>query len=173
MTIVLLILLAVVLGLVILALGKPDTFRIERSAEYNATPEALYARIADFRQWEDWSPWAKLDPACKNTYSGSASGLGAVFAWDGNKKVGAGRMEITACDPPRRVLIKLEFLRPFATTNTTEFLVEGNGSVTRVNWAMSGENKFVSKLFCVFMDMDKMVGKDFEKGLASLRTLVE
>ncbi len=173
MTIVLLILLAVVLGLVILALGKPDTFRIERSAEYKAAPEALYARIADFRQWEDWSPWAKLDPTCKNTYSGSPSGLGAVFAWDGNKKVGAGRMEITACEPARRVVINLEFLRPFATTNTCEFLLENVGTGTRVTWVMSGHNKFVSKLFCVFMDMDKMVGKDFEKGLASLRTLVE
>jgi hypothetical protein len=173
MTIFLLILLALVLGLVILALGKPNTFRIERSAEYTAAPEALYARIADFRQWEDWSPWAKLDPACKNTYSGSPSGLGAVFAWDGNKKVGVGRMEITACDPPQRVVIRLDFLRPFATTNTCEFRVESTGSGSRLTWAMSGENKFVSKLFCVFMDMDKMVGRDFEKGLASLRELVE
>lgn len=173
MTTFLLILLALVLAILLLAMGKPATFRIERTAVYKAGPGALQARISDFHQWEDWSPWAKLDPDCKNTYSGAPSGVGAVFAWDGNKKVGAGRMEITAEEPDRRVTIRLDFLRPFAASNTCEFILEPADGGTRLTWAMSGENTFVSRIFAVFMNMDKMVGKDFEKGLASLRTLVE
>src|SRR5262249_48571234 len=123
--------------------------------------------------WEAWSPWAKIDPEAKNTFAGAAAGTGAIFSWDGNNKVGAGRMTVTESRPSELIRINLEFLRPFKATNTTEvtFKPDGNGTVRP--WAMFGRKNFMSRAFCLFMNMDKMVGGDFEKGLASMKAVVE
>src|SRR6185295_17806428 len=125
-----------------------------------------FEQVNDFHKWDAWSPWAKLDPACKNSFDGASAGKGAIFAWDGNKKVGAGRMTITDSQPNNLIRIKLEFQRPFKATNTTEFSFKSEGNQTLVAWNMFGKNNFMSKAFGLFVNCDKMIGKDFEKGLA-------
>lgn len=160
-----------ILFLVLLA-GRPDEFKVMRSAAMAASPATVFEQVNDFHKWEAWSPWAKLDPACKNTFSGAAAGRDADFAWDGNNKVGAGRMTITDSQSPDLIRINLEFLRPFKSTNTTEFTFRPQGNQTLVTWTMSGKNNLMSKVFGLFMDCDKMVGKDFEKGLASMKAIV-
>ncbi len=168
-----LIIVVVVAGVLIVAATKPDTFRLERSASINAPPARVYALIDDFKQWRSWSPWEKLDPDLKRTYSGAASGLGAVYAWEGNNKVGQGRMEIIESVPPSRVVIKLDFIKPFKANNTAIFTLEPRGEATHVNWAMQGPNLFVSKLMSVFMNFEKMVGRQFEEGLANMKAAAE
>jgi uncharacterized protein YndB with AHSA1/START domain len=160
-------------GVLGLALTKPDTFTVQRTTRVDAPPEKIYAALNDFHRWPDWSPWEKLDPAMKRTQSGSASGKGAVYEWDGNSKVGAGRMEILDSTPARRVAIKLDFLRPFEGHTTTEFTLQPRGDSSEVVWAMTGPAPFVSKLMQVFVDMDTMIGKDFEAGLANLKAMSE
>jgi uncharacterized protein YndB with AHSA1/START domain len=172
MTILVIVAIAVV-ALLAYAATRPDTFRIERAASIKAAPDKIFGLLTDFRQWALWSPWEKLDPDLKRTHSGAPSGKGAAYAWEGNKKVGAGRMEITEVMPPSRLVIKLDFLRPFEAHNVTEFTLAAGGSETRVIWAMTGVNTFMGKLMSVFMNMDKMVGKDFEAGLANLKVVVE
>jgi len=163
----------IVLFLVIVAM-QPPTFTVERSAKMSAPPQRVFAQVNDFHNWDAWSPWAQLDPNCKNTFEGPPAGTGAKFAWDGNKKVGAGRMTITDSRPPELVQIKLEFLRPFAATNTTLFTFKPIGvNQTQTTWTMRGEKNFMSKLFCMFANMDKMVGGDFERGLAKIKSLTE
>lgn len=162
----------VVVFLVVVA-TRPDDFRVSRSAVIAAPPATVFEQVNDFHKWDDWSPWAKLDPTCKNTFDGAPAGPGAKFAWDGNNKVGAGRMTITESKSPELIRINLEFLRPFKATNTTEFSFKPNGSGTDVTWNMFGKNNFMSKAFGLFVNCDKMVGKDFEKGLASLKTVAE
>jgi hypothetical protein len=130
----------------------------------------VFTQVNDFHNWEKWSPWAKLDPTMKLTIDGEPAGVGAKYAWTGNGKVGEGRMAITDSRPNERVAIKLEFLRPFAATNTTEFAFRPEGGSTHVTWAMTGEKNFVSKACGLIMNMDKMIGRDFEKGLAQLAT---
>jgi hypothetical protein len=165
--------LIVAIFLVIVAL-QPADFRVERSATFAAPPAAAFAQVNDFHNWQAWSPWAKLDPACKYTYDGPASGVGASMAWAGNNEVGEGRMTILDSKPNELVRIKLEFLKPFAATNTAEFTFKPSGAgQTDVNWAMFGHNNFVAKGMCLFMSMDKMVGKDFEKGLAQMKAVAE
>jgi len=159
--------------LFVLIVGRPDEFKVVRSATITAPPVAVFEQVNDFHQWDNWSPWAKLDPACKNTFSGATAGKDAGFAWDGNNKVGAGRMTITESQSPELIRIHLEFLRPFKATNTTEFAFKSQGNQTQVIWTMSGRNNFMSKVFGLFMDCDTMVGKDFEKGLAQLKAGVE
>ena len=163
----------VVVVFLIVVATRPDDFRVTRSAVIAAPPAVVFAQVTDFHKWDDWSPWAKLDPACKNTFDGAPVGQGAKFAWDGNNKVGAGRMTITESRLPDLIRINLEFLRPFKATNTTEFTFKPQGSGTEVVWNMFGKNNFMSKAFGLFVNCDKMVGKDFEKGLASLKTLAE
>lgn len=153
--------------------SQPSAFAVERSASFEAPPAVVYGLLQDFHTWEGWSPWAKLDPAMKTTYGGPATGVGATYAWEGNDEVGAGKMTIADAKPNEAVGITLEFLRPFATTNRTDFLLAPAGAGTKVTWRMSGNHNFVGKAFCLFMDMDKMVGKDFEKGLAQLKPLAE
>jgi hypothetical protein len=170
---ILLALAVIVILFFVILVGRPDEFRVVRSATMNASPAAVFEQVNDFHKWEAWSPWAKLDPACKNTYSGAAAGKDAGFAWDGNNKVGAGRMTITESQPPELIRINLEFLRPFKSTNTTEFTFQLRGNQTLVTWAMSGKNNFMSKVFGLFVDCEKMVGKDFEKGLAQLKLVGE
>lgn len=158
--------------LIIVAM-RPDDFRVTRSATIAAPPAAVFEQVNDFHKWEAWSPWAKLDPACKNSYSGAAAGKDAGFAWDGNNKVGAGRMTITDSQSPGLIRINLEFLRPFKSTNTAEFTFMPQGSQTLVTWTMTGKNNFMSKAFGLFVNCDKMVGADFEKGLSSMKAIAE
>lgn len=162
-----------VVAFILLVATRPDDFRVTRATSIAAPPAAVFAQVNDFRNWDTWSPWAKLDPACKNTFDGASAGKGAIFSWDGNKKVGAGRMTVTESQPPDRVQIHLEFLRPFKSTNTTEFTFKPEGKGTLVTWNMFGKNNFMPKAFGLFVNCDNMVGKDFEKGLASLTSLVE
>lgn len=157
----------------VLLIGRPDEFKVARSATIAAPPAAVFEQVNDFHKWEAWSPWAKLDPACRNTYSGAAAGQDAGFAWDGNNKVGAGRMTITDSQPTQLIRIKLEFLRPFKSNNTTEFTFRPDGNRTEIIWTMTGKNNVMSKVFGLFVDCEKMVGKDFEKGLASIKSVVE
>ena len=161
-----------ILFFVIIA-GRPDEFTVLRSTTIAAPPAAVFEQVNDFHKWDAWSPWAKIDPACKNTFDGASAGKGAVFAWDGNKKVGAGRMAITESQPASLIRIKLEFLRPFKATNTTEFTFKAEGSGTLVTWNMFGKNNFMSKAFGLFVNCDTMVGKDFEKGLAQMKSVTE
>ncbi len=170
---ILLALAIVVILLAVLVVGQPDEFKVVRSSTITATPATVFEQVNDFHKWEAWSPWAKLDPACKNTFSGAAAGKDAGFAWDGNNKVGAGRMTITDSQSPELIRINLEFLRPFKSTNTTEFTFRPQGNQTLVTWTMTGKNNFMSKVFGLFVDCEKMVGKDFEKGLASIKAVVE
>jgi hypothetical protein len=164
--------LAVVVLLVVVAL-QPAAFRIERSATMAAPPTAVFAQVNDFHHWQAWNPWQKVDPAAQNTFSGPESGPGAAFAWQGNKDVGEGRMTILESQPSSLVKIKLEFLKPFAATNTADFTFLPAGDGTKVTWAMYGENGFLAKAIGLFMNMDKMVGEQFEKGLADMKAVVE
>ncbi len=164
---------AAVAVVLVLAAGKPDTFRIQRAASIKAPPEKIFALINDFGRWGAWSPYEKKDPAMKRSRSGPAAGKGAVYAWEGNGEVGAGRMVIADSAPPSRVTINLEFIRPLEVSNVVEFTMEPRGDSTHVTWAMHGPSPFISKIMQVFFDMDSMVGGDFEAGLASLKTLAE
>lgn len=165
----------VIIGIlfVVLLVGRPDEFQVVRTASLAAPPGAVFGLVNDFHKWEAWSPWAKLDPACKNTFSGASAGRDAGFAWDGNNKVGAGRMTITESQSPEFIRIKLEFLRPFKATNATELTFQPQGGETLVTWKMTGKNNVMSKVFGLFVDCDTMVGKDFEKGLANLKVIAE
>ena len=148
---------------------RPSTYKVERSIVVAAPAANPYARVVDFRKWEGWSPWAKLDPAMKVDHAGPESGVGAVYHWKGNDKVGEGRMTITGAVADKAVQIKLEFLKPWEQTSLTVFTFAPDPGGTRVTWSMSGQHDFVGKLFAVFMDMDGMVGPDFEKGLKALK----
>lgn len=165
-------LLLVVAFAVIVAL-RPAEFRITRNATFAAPATAIFPHINDFHQWRDWSPWEKIDPDLNRTYDGPAAGTGSKYAWVGNKQVGEGRMTITESRPSELIRINLEFLKPFAATNTTEFSFQPQGDQTLVTWTMTGRNNFMTKAFCLFMNMDKMVGRDFEKGLSQLKAVVE
>jgi len=155
------------------AATRSNTFRIERAVNIQAPPETIFPFINDFRNWSAWSPWEKMDPALKRNYAGPPSGPGAVYEWEGNKKVGKGRMEITDAPAPSRIAIKLDFLRPFEAHNVAEFTLASRGATTDVTWAMHGPSLFIGKVMGVFVDMDRMVGKDFETGLANLKAVAE
>ncbi|WP_420125007.1 SRPBCC family protein [Longimicrobium sp.] len=163
---------AAVAGVLGVAARRPDTFRMHRSAVIDAPPERIHPLISDFRKWADWSPYEKLDPEMKKTYSGAATGRGAVYAWEGNKKAGAGRMEMTETSP-QRIAINLEFTRPFKASNVTTFTLQPHGAGTEVTWAMEGPNPFINKVMGVLINLDRLVGKDFEAGLANLKTIAE
>lgn len=160
-------------GIVAFAATKPDTFRVERRLAVRAPAGALYPLIVDFHLWQTWSPYETRDPAMKRTFGGAAQGKGATYAWDGNNNVGAGQMEILDAEAPSRVRIKLDFERPFEGHNVAEFTMMPQGDATLVTWAMYGPAPFLSKLMQVFINMDTMIGKDFEAGLASLKKLTE
>jgi hypothetical protein len=156
-----------------LAFMQPDAFSAQRSTTITAPPEKIIALIDNFHSWGSWSPWEHLDPAMKRSFSGAASNKGAVYGWEGNDKVGAGRMEITDETAPSKVVIKLDFFKPFSANNMTEFTLEPKGDATTVTWKMSGPQPFVTKLMTVFASMDSMIGKDFEKGLANMKAVAE
>ncbi|HUR45808.1 MAG TPA: SRPBCC family protein [Candidatus Saccharimonadales bacterium] len=162
----------IVIFIVIVAL-QPADFRVVRSASMTAPAPAVFAQVNDFHNWDAWSPWAKLDPNMKTTFEGPPAGPGAIYSWTGDRKVGAGRMAITESKPAELVRIKLDFLKPFEASNVTEFSFKPDGNNTSVTWSMTGRNNFMAKAFCLFMNMDKMVGGDFEKGLAQMKKVVE
>jgi uncharacterized protein YndB with AHSA1/START domain len=163
----------VIAGVLVFAATKPDTFRVQRAASIKAPPEKVFALINDFNRWDAWSPWEKKDPAMKRTLGAARSGRGAVYAWEGNKDVGQGRMEITESVPPSRVRINLDFVKPFEAHNVVEFTLEPKGDATNVAWAMQGDTPYFAKIIHVFIDMDRMVGRDFEAGLANLKAAAE
>jgi Polyketide cyclase / dehydrase and lipid transport len=162
----------VVLFLIVVAL-QPSDFRVVRSATIFAPAPAVFAQVNDFHNWEAWSPWAKLDPALKQTHEGAPAGTGAIYSWAGNSRVGEGRMTLTESHPSDLIRIKLEFMKPFRATNVAEFSFKPEGNQTAVTWSMTGKNNFMAKAMHLFMNMDKLVGGYFEKGLAQMKSVVE
>ncbi len=167
------VLLVAVAAILVYASTRPDSFRVERSAAMNAPPEKIFPYIDGLKRWTEWSPYEGRDPGMKRVYSGAESGKGAVYEWDGNDNVGKGRMEIVDSKSPNKVVIKLDFLKPFEGHNTAELTVQPKGGQTIVTWAMYGPSTFMTKLVGTFMDMDDMIGRDFAAGLAKLKTIVE
>lgn len=167
-----LIVLVVVVFCVVVAM-QPEDFKIMRAATFDAPPAKVFEQVNDFRKWDAWSPWAKIDPTMKVTHSGAASGVGSAYAWVGNSDAGEGKMTITRSHPNDHIAIDLEFIKPFASKNVTEFTFKPNGEKTDVNWTMTGKNNFVLKAFSLVMNMDALVGGDFEKGLAQMKPVVE
>jgi uncharacterized protein YndB with AHSA1/START domain len=160
----------VILGL---ASRQPDTFRVERRVVVNAAPQKVFPYLEDPKKTFEWSPWEKKDPNVKKTYSGAAKGKGAVYEWQGNKELGAGRLEIVEVEPNRRVVMDLQFTAPMKARDVAEYVVTPVAGGSEVLWSIEGPMPFISKVMCVFMDMDKMVGAEFEKGLADLKAIVE
>lgn len=171
------------LGLLVVALGvlavvvatRPDAYHVERSARIDTPPGSVFAVVSDFKTFPEWSPWAKRDPAMKTTVSTPSAGVGATYAWEGNKEVGKGRMTFTENQPPGRVKEKLEFIEPFASVAEVTFDIKpiGGAAASSVTWSMDGKNNFMGKAFALFMDMDKVIGKDFDDGLTNLKRVVE
>jgi uncharacterized protein YndB with AHSA1/START domain len=173
MIITILIIAAGLAGLVIFVASRPAEFSIMRSGTFRAPVAAVFDRVNDLHQWQAWSPWARLDPAAENIFTGSLFGTGASMSWAGNKQVGAGRMTITETRPDSFIRLKLEFLKPFKAVNTAEFTFRPQDGQTVVTWAMSGTNHFLGKAIGLVMNCDKLVGGQFEQGLANLRVVVE
>jgi hypothetical protein len=172
MLLFLLALIAIVAIVLAYAASRPADFRITRSMRMAAPPDRILPFIDDFHEWRAWSPWESLDPAMKRTYGGAPRGVGTTYEWDGNKKAGAGRMAVVREDA-RNVEMSLDFTRPFRANNVSAFALEPDGDATRVVWTMSGTNPLMAKVFGLFMNMDQLVGNDFEKGLTSLKGLAE
>ena len=170
---ILLVLAVAAITFIVVVMLQPDEFRVERSAAMNAPASAPFAQVNDFHNWEKWSPWAKLDPAMKQTFEGAPAGVGAIYSWTGNSEVGEGRMTILESKPNELIRIKLDFIKPFESTSDTVFTFKPDGANTIVTWTMAGKNNFMAKAFHLFMNMDKLVGGDFEKGLASMKSIVE
>ena len=158
---------------VVVVAMRPAEYRVERSASVNAAPAVVFAEVNDLHKWQEFSPWAKLDPAAKNTYDGPPAGTGAVFTWAGNAKVGEGRMTITESRPSELIRIKLDFVKPFTSTADAKFTFEPKGNQTLVTWSMSGHQNFFERAMCVVMNGKKMIGGEMEKGLAQLKAVAE
>jgi hypothetical protein len=158
---------------IIVITGRPDEFTVIRAANISAPPEMIFPHVNDLHKWEAWSPWAKLDPNVKNTFSGADAGAGAAMAWVGNNKVGAGKMTIAESQPSGLIRFRLDFQKPMQATNTAEFTFRAEAGQTIVTWSMAGKSCLMSKVFGLFMDFDKMCGCQFEKGLANLKSLIE
>lgn len=166
-------LVVVIAVILIYASTRPDTFRVERSATFKSTPDKVFVQINDFHNWPAWSAWERKDANMQKTHSGAANGVGAVYAWEGNKDVGKGSMTITESIPNQKVQIKLDFISPFEGHNKADMVLQAQGDGTQVVWSMYGPMAFVPKVMGLFFDMDKMIGKDFEDSLNNLRTVVE
>ncbi len=164
-----LVIVVLIAAVLLYATTRPDSFSVQRTATIKAPPEKVFALINDFHNWPVWSPWEKLDPAMQRTHSGANAGKGAVYAWLGNSDVGEGRMEIVESASPSKVDIKLDFIKPFESSNTTLFTLQPQGDSTQVTWQMQGPAPYITKLMTVFVSMDAMIGKDFEAGLANLK----
>jgi uncharacterized protein YndB with AHSA1/START domain len=171
--IVVAVLVVAVAVVLVYAATKPDQFRVQRSTSINAPPDKIFPLINEFRKWASWSPYEHKDPTMRRTYSGTATGKGAVYEWDGNSNVGAGRIEIMDTIPPSKVMIKLDMLKPFEAHNDVVFTVEPRGETTNVTWAMAGHTPYFAKIMHVFINVDRMVGRDFEAGLASMKSVAE
>lgn len=169
---VLLALLFITIIFIVVIAGRPDEFCVTRTATIPAPAEKVFAQVNELRAWEAWSPWARRDPNAKSIYSGPASGVGAAMSWDGNRKVGAGRMTIVESRPNQIIRIKLEFLRPFKATNMAEFIFQPRDNQTIASWSMVGVNNFASKIFSLFVNCENMVGKDFDNGIANLKSAI-
>jgi hypothetical protein len=166
----------IIVALLVVIAFQPANYSVTRSASMAAPASSVFPHVNNFHKWKEWSPWAHLDPAMKETYEGPEAGTGAIYSWEGNRDVGAGRMTIVESRTNDLVRIKLEFLKPMEGINDTQFNFEGDGgsnAATRVTWTMKGTNNFMGKAFCLFMNMDKMIGGDFEKGLAHMKALAE
>jgi len=170
---ILIVLVLAVAGVLLYAATKPDTFQVQRRATIAAPPERVFALIDDFHRWGEWSPWEKLDPAMTRTFEGPASGTGAVYAWKGNKDVGQGRMEIAESTPPGRIAIKLDFIEPMESNNVTEFVLAPKDGGTEVTWTMRGPSPYLTKVMDTVVGMDRLIGKDFEAGLANMKAAAE
>jgi len=170
--IILVALTVVIAGILTLAATRPDSFRVERSAQISAPPEKILSLVNDFHQWSAWSPYEKLDPAMKRTFAGAAAGKGAVYEWEGNSKAGQGRMQIITA-APTRTAIQLDFIKPFRAHNIAAFTAQPLGDATRVTWSMEGPSPFITKVLGLFVNMDRMIGGDFETGLANLKAAAE
>ena len=166
-------LLIIVVVLAIVIATRPATYRVERSTTITAPSDVVYANLVDFHRWGSWSPWEKLDPQMTRSYSGADSGVGAQYAWTGNDKVGEGRMTITEAALDQLVAIRLEFLKPWKSTSTAHFTLATEGDHTKVTWSMDGTHDSMGKAMSLVMNMDKMIGGDFEKGLANLKSVSE
>jgi Polyketide cyclase / dehydrase and lipid transport len=163
----------IALILIVVVAGQPGDFVVSRRIKIRAPAEQIFPHVNELRNWEPWNPWGKLDPNCHMTYSGPPAGVGASYAWSGNNKVGAGRNTITESVPNELVRLRLEFRKPMTATNTAEFTFQPDGDNTVVTWTMSGKNSFAGKLFGLILNCDKMCGNQFDKGLASIKSLVE
>jgi Polyketide cyclase / dehydrase and lipid transport len=163
----------IVIVFVIVVAMQPSEFHVARSAAISAPAPAVFAQVNDFHKWEAWNPWGKIDPAMKQAYEGAPAGTGAIYTWVGNKEVGEGRMTITESHPSELIRIKLEFFKPFAGNSVAQFTFKPEGDQTVVTWSMAGENNFMAKAIHLFMNMDKMIGGQFEKGLAQMKSIVE
>jgi uncharacterized protein YndB with AHSA1/START domain len=170
---IVLILAAIVLVLAVIVAWRPSEFRIERTTVIAAPPAAVFAQVNDFHKWEAWNPWGKMDPAMKQAYEGAPAGVGAVYTWAGNRQVGEGRMTITESRPNDLIRVRLEFLKPVANTSLAEFTFKLQGTQTAVTWSMTGTNNFMAKAFHLVMNMDRMIGGQFDKGLADMKSTVE
>ena len=172
-----LVVISLIAVLLIYATTRPDTFSVQRQIRVKAPPDKIFPLLTDFHSWSEWSPWEKLDPAMKRTFSGAANGKGAVYAWDSAGKAGTGRMEILEAPPPgpssSKVVIQLDFMKPFEAHNTAEFTLQPHGDTTEIIWVMHGPALFISKVMGIFFNMDKMIGADFETGLANLKGIAE
>ncbi len=170
---VLVIVAVLIVGLLVAIATRPADFRVTRSATIAAPPRAVFDQVNNLKKWDAWSPWARLDPNAKNSFEGPESGVGAAMLWSGNSKVGEGRMTITESSAPEALRMRLEFIRPMESVSDTEFTFKPDGEKTVVTWTMTGTNNFMGKAFSLFVDCDKLVGGDFEKGLAAMRTVAE
>jgi hypothetical protein len=164
---------ALIVVFLLIASSKPTNFRISRSTSIAAPAAVIFEQINDLHRWNAWSPWARMDPNAKNTFEGPEAGVGASFAWAGNAKVGEGRMTIEESQPAERVIMKLEFFKPFTATNVAEFALTPKGDFTVLTWSMSGKNSFIGKIMVTIMNCEKMIGGQFEQGFANLKTIVE
>ena len=173
LTTILIILAVTVIVFVVVVIMQPSEFRVARSATMSAPASAVFAQVNDFHKWDAWNPWGKIDPAMKQNYQGAPVGAGAIYSWAGNNQVGEGRMTMTESRPSDLIRIKMEFYKPFAATSTAEFTFRPAGNQTAVTWSMTGNNNFMAKAIHLFMNMDKMIGGQFEKGLASMKSIVE
>jgi len=171
--VVLMALAAIVVVLVIVVVLRPSEYRVERTTSIAASPAAVFAQVNDLHKMQVWSPWAKLDPEARNTFDGPPAGTGAVFTWAGNKNVGEGRMTITDSRPSELVRIRLDFMKPFQSTATAEFALRPESGRTAVTWSLAGRHSFIPKAVGLFMSMDRMIGDQFEKGLADLKSVTE
>jgi carbon monoxide dehydrogenase subunit G len=173
LAIIVVVVLVVVAGVLIYATTRPDSFRVQRSASIKAPPQKIFPLINDLKAWAGWSPYEKKDPAMQRSFGPITAGKGATYEWAGDKNVGQGRMEILEAQPSNKVLIKLDFIKPFEAHNMAEFTLEPKGDTTLATWAIYGPSAYITKVMGLFFNMDTMIGKDFEAGLADLKAAAE